>query len=119
MQRKDWRKWWDGLRSCAFRTGGIAVATQLGSLLTTNGVANFKIPGLSDIGMSWKTALVSLVVQFAIHTGKAIATYVSENPDPPVTTEEFDTAMIGKKQEIIAAQKDLLGLAQEKENINK
>ena len=77
---QDWRSWWDGLRASVMEAGATAVTTMLG----TNGVANFHIPGLGGIGMNWKTFLA----QFAIHIAIAAAGYIKAKPTADVVTEE-------------------------------
>ncbi len=91
----DWRSWWEGLRSCMMRAGATAIFTQLSAFLGTNGVASLDIPGLDGIAMKWKTALVTLVIQFLIHTGIASAKYIQDN-QPKVITETTDTTFVSK-----------------------
>lgn len=93
---KDWSGWWDGLRSCVMRTGATAIVTQLTALIGTNGVAHLGIPGLTDIGINYKTALAQLLIQFAIHTALAASTYVMNKPDPDVITETCETTVTSK-----------------------
>jgi hypothetical protein len=82
----DWRGWWDGLRSKAMKAGGESLSTGIGALLTTNGLAGMKVPGCEDIGMGWKTALISMFVQFALRVALAAAQYVAAKPDPDTIT---------------------------------
>lgn len=85
---KDWRGWFDGLRSKAMEAGATSVATLLG----TNGVAALHIPGLNDIGLHWKTA----VAQFGAHVLLAAANYIRTKPDPNVIEENIPTQFITK-----------------------
>lgn len=96
---KDWRGWWDGLRSKAMKAGGESIATNLTALLATNGVANLGIESLKDVAMGWKTALATLFIQFALRTGVAAAQYVAAKPDPDVLTEETKTEFLDKPTE--------------------
>lgn len=93
---RDWPSWRDGLRSCMMRAGATAVVTQLTALGGTNAIASMQIPGLTDIGLHWKTALVSLVVQFVFHSVFAAASYIQNNPDPKVITETVETTFNSK-----------------------
>ena len=93
---KDWRGWLDGLRSKAMKAGAESISTNLGAMIATNGVANMGIDALKDVGMNWKTALFTLIIQFAIRTGFAAAQYVAAKPDPEEITTEVDTTQITK-----------------------
>lgn len=93
---KDWASWRDGLRSCVMRAGATAVVTQLTALGGTNAVASMQIPGLGDIALHWKTALVSLIIQFCFHSAFAAFSYIQQNPDPKVITETVDTTYQSK-----------------------
>ena len=92
---KDWQSWRDGLRSCVMRAGATAVTTQLATLGGTNAVASMNIPGLQNIALQWKTALVALIVQFVFHCIFAAASYIQNNPDPQTVTTT-DTTFINK-----------------------
>jgi len=73
------------------RAGATAVVTQLTALGGTNAIASMQIPGLTDIALHWKTALVSLVVQFCFHSTFAAASYIQTNPDPKIVTIETNS----------------------------
>ena len=88
---KDWKSWRDGLRSCVVRAGATAITTQLTSWCGTNAVATLPYESFKNIGMNWKTALISLVVQFVFHCLFAAASYIQQNPDAQVITETVDT----------------------------
>lgn len=91
IKKADWRDWWDGMRSKAMKAGAESLTTNIGALFTTNGLANMQIPGLSDIGMSWKTAIATCLIQFTLRVVYAAAQYVSQKPDPDVITETVET----------------------------
>jgi hypothetical protein len=93
----DWRGWLDGLRSKAMKAGAESLVTNLSAMLATNGVASMGIPHLQDIGMSWKTALATMFIQFTLRAGLAAAQYVAAKPDPDVVQEEVDTTQITKQ----------------------
>lgn len=93
---KDWSGWWDGLRSKSMRAGAEAITTNLGGLLTTNGLAA-TVPGLSDIGMSWKTAIATTLIQFSVRIVLAAAKYVQDKPDPDVIEETIETGFLKKE----------------------
>lgn len=93
---QDWRGWLDGLRSKAVKAGAESLATNLTAMLSTNGVANMHIPGLEGIGMTWKTAVATMLIQFTLRTMAAAAIYVQEKPDPDVIEEKTDTVVISK-----------------------
>jgi hypothetical protein len=93
---KDWSSWRDGLRSCVMRAAATSVVTQLTTLMGTNAVSSMNIPGLQNIALQWKTALVALVVQFLFHSLFAAASYIQNNPDPPTVTETVDTTFQAK-----------------------
>lgn len=92
----DWKGWFDGLRSKAMKAGAESLATNIGALLSTNGIASMGIPHLQDIGMNWKTALATMVVQFVLRTGFAAAQYIAAKPDPDTITEETETSITKK-----------------------
>ena len=90
----DWRGWWDGMRSKAMKAGAESLTTSIGALITTNAAANMQIPGCEGIGMGWKTALATMVVQFSLRVGFAAAQYVANKHDPdeiPLTTDADST----------------------------
>lgn len=91
---RDWRSWRAGLRSCVLRAGATAVSTQLTAFGGTNAAAS--IPGLQGIGMNWKTAVVTLIIQFCFHCLYAAASYIQSNPDAQVVTETTDTTTFTK-----------------------
>jgi hypothetical protein len=93
---KDWRGWWDGLRSKAVKAGCESLATNLTAMLSTNGVANMHIPGMEGIGMTWKTALATALVQFFLRTAAAAVSYVSNKPDPDIIEQSFETEIVSK-----------------------
>lgn len=99
-QITDWGKWWFGLRPVLLRAGAESIVTQTSALLGTNGIANLQIPGLSDIGMGWKTAIVTMILQFVLRTVSAGAKYVMEHPDPVVEVS-CDTAIISKSDVVV------------------
>ena len=94
----DWRGWLEGMRSKAFKAGAESLTTNLGALFTTNGLANMKVPGLEGIGMGWKTAIATCLIQFALRTGVAAAQYVAAKPDPDVITETVETVHVTRDQ---------------------
>lgn len=94
---QDWHGWWDGLRSKAMQAGAESLVTNIGTLITTNGIANMKVPGLSDIGEGWKTAVAGLLSQFTIRVVFAAAKYVAMKPDPDVITETTDTTFQARR----------------------
>lgn len=97
--RKDWSTWLDGMRSKSFKAGAEAISTNVTALLGTNGVASMGIPGLTDIGMGWKTAVATMLIQFTLRVVAAASTYVKDNPDPTVITETVETQHITKDPE--------------------
>lgn len=78
----DWSNWWQGLRSKAMKAGAESITTNIGAMLSTNGVASMGIPHLDDIGMNWKTAVATTVIQFSLRVMFAAAQYVANKPDP-------------------------------------
>lgn len=96
VTHKDWGSWWDGLRSKSMRAGAESLATNFTALLGTNGVAAMGIPGLADIGMNWKTAILTCVIQFVLRVGLSAALYVQNKPDPDVIVETIDTTHVTK-----------------------
>ena len=78
---KDWKGWWDGLRSKAMRAGGESISANVGALLATNGIASMA-PSLGDIALSWKAFLATTLIQFALRVTLAAAEYVKTKPDP-------------------------------------
>ena len=98
IKRKDWSDWWDGLRSKAMKAGAESIGTNFTALLATNGVASMGIPGLSGVGMGWKTAIATCCIQFVLRTGVAAAQYVANKPDPDVITETVETVHITRDQ---------------------
>ena len=92
----DWRGWWDGMRSKAFKAGAESITTSLGALVTTNAAVGLKVPGLSDIGMGWKTAIATMLIQFTLRVVFAAAQYVANKPDPDVITETVETSHFTK-----------------------
>jgi hypothetical protein len=93
---KDWSGWWDGLRSKSFKAGAEAISTNVTAMLGTNGVASMGIPGLTDIGLGWKTAVATTLIQFSLRVVAAAAQYVKDRPDPDVITETVETAHFSK-----------------------
>ncbi len=93
-QFKDWAKWWEGLRTSMIKAGATSVVTNLTVFTTTNTVNSIGIPGFSNSGEHWKTALIGLCAQFLLHTIYAAATYVQANPDAQVVVEETNTKHI-------------------------
>lgn len=93
---RDWSGWWDGMRSKALKAGAEAIGTNATALLGTNGVASMQIPGLTDIGMGWKTALATMVIQFTLRVIVAGAAYIQAQPEPELITEVTDTQQIAK-----------------------
>ena len=96
QQLKDWKTWWDGLRTAALKAGATSITTNLAVLASTNTVSNMGIPGFTHVGEGIKTFLVGLLAQFALHTVYAIAQYVQANPDAATITQEVNTAMFTK-----------------------
>jgi len=96
---KDWSSWWEGLRTSMIKAGATSVVTNLTVFTTTNTVNSIGIPGFSDSGEHWKTALIGLCAQFILHTVYAAATYVQANPDAQVVTEETNTTHIVKNDD--------------------
>ena len=94
--KKSWAHWWEGMRLKMFKAGAESVATSLSVFMGTNSVASLKIEALSDIGMSWKTALAAICTQFIIRVVYAGATYVAENPDAPEIETEVETVIFQK-----------------------
>lgn len=92
----DWRGWLEGMRSKAFKAGAESLTTNIGALFTTNGLANMKVPGLEGIGMGWKTAIATCLIQFSLRVIFAAAQYVANKPDPDVITEILDTTHISR-----------------------
>lgn len=95
---KDWKGWFDGLRSVAMKAGAEAVFTNLSGLIATNGVAA-TIPALDGLRLHWQTAILTTVVQFGIRTGVAAAKYVMDKPDPDLVEVEIPTVFISKPTE--------------------
>lgn len=95
----DWRGWLDGMRSKAMKAGAESLTTNIGALITTNGVANMKVPGLEDIGMGWKTAIATCCIQFTLRVVFAAAQYVANKPDPDVITQTVDTTFTSKSSD--------------------
>lgn len=93
---RDWSGWWDGMRAKALKAGAEAIGTSATALLGTNGVASMQIPGLTDIGMGWKTALATMFIQFSLRVVAAGAAYVQAQPEPELITEVTDTQQITK-----------------------
>lgn len=93
---KDWSSWWDGLRTSMLKAGATSVVTNLTVFTTTNTVSAMNIPGVTQTGEGWKTALIGLLAQFILHTVYAAAQYVQTNPDAPVVTEVCETTHIAK-----------------------
>lgn len=96
---KDWRSWWDGLRTAALKAGATSVVTNLSVLMTTNAVSSMNIPGIQNVGENWKTFLIGLLFQFAIHTAYATALYVQNKPDADIVTVTEDTTHIKRDAE--------------------
>jgi len=96
IKHKDWSGWWDGVRSKMMKAGAEALSTNLTALLGTNGVDALNIPGLDGIGMSWKTAVATMLIQFVLRSAKAGSDYIRDNPDPAVITETVETTHITK-----------------------
>ena len=94
IKKQDWNDWWDGMRSKAMKAGAESLTTNVGALLSTNGLANMKIPGLQDIGMGWKTAIATCLIQFTLRVVFAAAQYVANKPDPDVITETVETVHV-------------------------
>lgn len=92
---KDWRGWWDGLRSKAMKAGAEAIVTNVSGLFLTNGVAA-TIPALHPVGMSWETAVATTLVQFIVRIVVAAATYIQNKPDPDIVEEELKTEFVTK-----------------------
>lgn len=95
---RDWKGWWDGMRSKAFKAGAESLTTSIGALIGTNGVASMGIPGLSDLGMNLKQALFACLLQFTLRVGFAAALYVQNKPDPDMITETVETTHIIRDQ---------------------
>lgn len=95
---RDWKGWWDGMRSKAFKAGAESLTTNIGALIGTNGVASMGIPGLSDLGMNWKTAIFTCLLQFALRVGYSAALYVQNKPDPDMITETVETTHITRNE---------------------
>lgn len=87
------------MRAKALKAGAEAIGTNVTALLGTNGVANMNIPGLADIGMGWKTALATMVIQFFLRVLAAGAAYVAAQPEPEVISETIETSQIIKPKE--------------------
>lgn len=54
------------------------------------------IPGLADIGMGWKTAIATTLIQFTLRVVAAASMYVRDKPDPDVITETVQTEHINR-----------------------
>jgi len=93
----DWHGWFDGMRSKAMKAGAESITTSIGALLTTNGLAGMKVPGCADLGMGWKTAIATMLIQFSLRVIFAAAQYVAGKPDPDVIPETVDTDFMEKK----------------------
>lgn len=91
---KDWSGWWDGLRSKAMRAGAESVVTNLTALTTTNAIAGMGIDALKDIGMNWKTFLITMALQFLVRVGLSAALYVQNKPDPDIITVTEETTFV-------------------------
>lgn len=96
IKHRDWSGWLEGMRSKAFKAGAEAISTNVTALLGTNGVAAMGIPGFSDIGMGWKTAVATTLIQFTLRVVAAAAMYVRDKPDPDVITETIQTEHINR-----------------------
>jgi hypothetical protein len=89
MKQYDWTDWLDGMRSKAMKAGAEAITTQLGAWFMSNGLEHgIQADCLKGIGLSWKTAIVLLIAQFAVRVVYAAALYVQQNPDPTVETPQ-------------------------------
>jgi hypothetical protein len=97
-KHKDWNGWLDGMRSKVFRAGAEALVTSLTAMFGTNAVANMHIPGFEGIGMTWKTAIASLLIQFVVRVVIAAAMYVQAKPDPDVIVETVETTLTTKTE---------------------
>lgn len=96
MKKKDWASWWDGMRSQVMKAGAEAIVTNLGGLIATNGVAS-SIPALSEVAMSWETAILTTIIQFLVRIIVAAAIYVEKNPDP--VEIDFPTEIIKEEED--------------------
>lgn len=96
LKYNDWRSWLAGLRSCVMRAGATAITTQLTAWFGSNAISTLPISWVKDIGLSWKTAIITLVAQFFFHCLFAAASYIQNNPDPPQITETVDTTHISR-----------------------
>jgi hypothetical protein len=89
---QDWAGWWYGMRTKMMQAGAEALVTNITALLGTNGVASMQIPGLTDIGLGWKTALATFVIQFLLRILLAAAIYIQNKPDPDVVVVDPQAA---------------------------
>jgi hypothetical protein len=64
------------------KAGAEAVTTQLGAWMATNAASTIPVEWMHNVGLSYKTALVALVVQFTVRVVYAAALYVQTKPDP-------------------------------------
>lgn len=78
------------------KAGAESLSTSLGAMLATNGVANLGIESLKDVGMNWKTAIATMLIQFAIRTGYAASQYVANKPDPDVVVDDTNNDITPK-----------------------
>lgn len=92
---KDWRGWFDGLRSVALKAGAESLVVNLSAVVGSNGVAAM-VPHLNDFVLTWKAALFTATFQFVMRALLAAAQYVANKPDPDVKTEEVNTEFVTK-----------------------
>src|SRR6185503_10153004 len=85
---RNWGDWWDGLRTKALQAGAESLATNIATMLGSNGVASM-IPAMHDYVLTWHVALITTGTQFILRTVLAAAKYVQEKPDADI--EEVDS----------------------------
>lgn len=92
---RDWRGWFDGLRSAAMKAGAVSLATNIAAILGSNGVAAM-VPTLNDFVLTWKAALFTTTFQFVMHAIGAAAQYIAAKPDPEIKVKETQTEFVSK-----------------------
>lgn len=92
---RDWRDWFDGLRSKAMQAGAESLVTNIGAMIGSNGVASM-IPSMNGFVLTWKAAVVTTASQFFIRTVFAAAKYIAAKPDPDVIEENIETTFTSK-----------------------
>lgn len=117
VKYKDWRGWWDGMRSKMMQSGAKAAATSLSAFMSTNAIATLPIELVKNTGITWKAAIVLAIGQFALHSFYEGVNYIATKPDPDIIIKECQSDPVAfVKSEIQPEITEVKGENNEKTN---